>query len=81
MNSTEKKIDMDVAQKIADKVTARISKLEKVDIEHIQDEVQSALMNSRRKDAAEAYIGYREIRTLKRRERSSLDKRCWDCWS
>ncbi|CAM4402341.1 anaerobic ribonucleoside-triphosphate reductase [Paenibacillus macerans] len=75
MNSTEKKIDMDVAQKVADKVTARISKLEKVDIEHIQDEVQSALMNSRRKDAAEAYIGYREIRTLKRRERSSLDKK------
>lgn len=75
MNSTKKKGDSELAQKIADKVTRKISKLEKVDIEHIQDEVQSALMNSRRKDAAEAYIGYREVRTLKRRERSSLDKK------
>jgi len=75
MNNTEKKISMDVALKVSEKVKRRISKLEKVDIEHIQDEVQSALMNSRRKDVAEAYIGYREIRTLKRRERSSLDKK------
>ncbi|GIO38371.1 anaerobic ribonucleoside triphosphate reductase [Paenibacillus antibioticophila] len=75
MNSTKKKVDSELAQKISDKVTRKISKLEKVDIEHIQDEVQSALMNSRRKDAAEAYIGYREVRTLKRRERSSLDKK------
>ncbi|WP_410772105.1 anaerobic ribonucleoside-triphosphate reductase [Fontibacillus sp. BL9] len=75
MISTKKKGDSELAQKIADKVTRKISKLEKVDIEHIQDEVQSALMNSRRKDAAEAYIGYREVRTLKRRERSSLDKK------
>lgn len=75
MNSTERKIDMNVAQTVTDKVMRKISKLEKIDIEHIQDEVQSALMNSRRKDAAEAYIGYREIRTLKRRERSHLDKK------
>lgn len=75
MNCTDKKIDMDVAQKVADKVTVKISKLHRIDIEHIQDEVQSALMNSKRKDAAEEYIGYREIRTLKRRERSSLDKK------
>nr|WP_162944296.1 anaerobic ribonucleoside-triphosphate reductase [Paenibacillus aceti] len=75
MNSTEKKEDMELAHKLADKVTRKITKLEKVDIEHIQDEVQSALMNSRRKDVAEAYIGYREVRNLKRRERSSLDKK------
>lgn len=75
MNSTEKKVDMELAHKLADKVTRKITKLEKVDIEHIQDEVQSALMNSRRKDVAEAYIGYREVRNLKRRERSSLDKK------
>lgn len=75
MNSTERKIDMDVAQKVADKVTRKISRQDKIDIEHIQDEVQVALMNSRRKDAAEAYIGYREVRTLKRRERSNLDKK------
>lgn len=42
MNSTKKKGDSELAQKIADKVTRKISKLEKVDIEHIQDEVQSA---------------------------------------
>jgi len=75
MNSTEKKVDLELAHNLADKVTRKISKLDKVDIEHIQDEVQSALMNSRRKDVAEAYIGYREVRTLKRRERSSLDRK------
>ncbi|AZS17220.1 anaerobic ribonucleoside-triphosphate reductase [Paenibacillus lutimineralis] len=75
MNSTEKKVDLELAHKLTDKVTHKISKLDKVDIEHIQDEVQSALMNSRRKDVAEAYIGYREVRTLKRRERSSLDRK------
>lgn len=75
MNHTEKKVDLELAHKLADKVTHKISKLDKVDIEHIQDEVQSALMNSRRKDVAEAYIGYREVRTLKRRERSSLDRK------
>ncbi|NWL88698.1 MULTISPECIES: anaerobic ribonucleoside-triphosphate reductase [unclassified Paenibacillus] len=75
MNNTEKKVDLELAHKLADKVTHKISKLDKVDIEHIQDEVQSALMNSRRKDVAEAYIAYREVRTLKRRERSSLDRK------
>jgi len=75
MNHTEKKVDLELAHKLAEKVTHKISKLDKVDIEHIQDEVQSALMNSRRKDVAEAYIGYREVRTLKRRERSSLDRK------
>jgi len=75
MDRTEKKIDLDIARRISDKVTHKISKFEKIDIEHIQDEVQSALMNSSRKDAAEEYIGYREIRTLKRRERGSLDKK------
>ncbi|WP_234405518.1 anaerobic ribonucleoside-triphosphate reductase [Paenibacillus sp. IHBB 10380] len=75
MDRTDKQIDIDVAQRVADKVTAKISKYEKIDIEHIQDEVQSSLMNSSRKDAAEEYIGYREIRTLKRRERGSLDKK------
>ncbi|HEY4392405.1 MAG TPA: anaerobic ribonucleoside-triphosphate reductase, partial [Paenibacillus sp.] len=75
MNHTEKKVDLELAHKLTDKVTHKISKLDKVDIEHIQDEVQSALMNSRRKDVAEAYIGYREVRTLKRRERSSLDRK------
>ncbi|MGF7048159.1 ribonucleoside-triphosphate reductase [Paenibacillus sp. DS2015] len=75
MDRTDKHIDIDVAQRVADKVTAKISKYEKIDIEHIQDEVQSALMNSSRKDAAEEYIGYREVRTLKRRERGSLDKK------
>lgn len=75
MDRTDKQIDIDVAQRVAAKVTAKISKFEKIDIEHIQDEVQSALMNSKRKDAAEEYIGYREVRTLKRRERGSLDKK------
>ncbi|MGG0823247.1 anaerobic ribonucleoside-triphosphate reductase [Paenibacillus turicensis] len=75
MEATEKKVDMAIAKQVAVQVTNDISTADKVDIEHIQDLVQHHLMNSPRQDVAEAYIGYREIRTLKRRERSDLDKK------
>ncbi|WP_405169444.1 anaerobic ribonucleoside-triphosphate reductase [Paenibacillus sp. FSL H3-0286] len=75
MTRTEKGIDDEVALKVTEKVVNKLSNLNNVDIEHIQDEVQSALMLSKRKDVATEYIGYREVRSLKRRERGSLDKK------
>ncbi|MEK4006527.1 anaerobic ribonucleoside-triphosphate reductase [Paenibacillus sp. FSL H3-0333] len=75
MIRTEKGIDKEVLNKVTDRVMHRINDLETVDIEHIQDEVVAALMLSKRKDVAVEYIGYREVRSLKRRERSALDKK------
>lgn len=75
MMRTEKGVDGEVLNKVTDRVIHRINDLETVDIEHIQDEVITALMLSKRKDVAIEYIGYREVRSLKRRERSALDKK------
>ncbi|MHB0943413.1 anaerobic ribonucleoside-triphosphate reductase [Paenibacillus sp. ALE1] len=75
MVRTNNGIDKEIAEKVAKKVIHKIEGLNKVDIEQIQDEVVSALMVSKRKDVAVEYIGHREVRSLKRRERSSLDKK------
>ncbi|MEK0317758.1 anaerobic ribonucleoside-triphosphate reductase [Cohnella sp. 56] len=75
MRATPPGVDRDVARTTTDEVLARIGERERVDIEYIQDEVELALMNGPRRDAAAEYIGYREIRHLKRRERSALDRK------
>ncbi|WP_218641674.1 anaerobic ribonucleoside-triphosphate reductase [Paenibacillus odorifer] len=75
MIRTEIGIDTNIAENIAKQVITNIKDREKVDIENIQDEVVTALMSSKRKDVAVEYIGHREVRSLKRRERSCLDKK------
>lgn len=64
-------IDYDAANKIADKIAS--SKVEKDSVEHIQDQVEEALMKKFPK-VARAYITYRNERTRKRNMHSDLMK-------
>ncbi|MEC4565524.1 anaerobic ribonucleoside-triphosphate reductase [Paenibacillus sp. CMAA1739] len=75
MNRTKKGIDKQLAAIATKEVVEMFNNASSVDIEVIQDAVVDVLMQSERKDVAKEYIGYREVRNLKRRERSSLDKK------
>lgn len=75
MNRTKKGIDKQLAANATKEVVEMFNNVSNVDIEVIQDAVVDVLMQSERKDVAKEYIGYREVRNLKRRERSSLDKK------
>ncbi|MGV6935843.1 anaerobic ribonucleoside-triphosphate reductase [Paenibacillus sp. CMM36] len=75
MDRTKKGIDKQLAANATKEVVEMLNNVSNVDIEVIQDAVVDVLMQSERKDVAKEYIGYREVRNLKRRERSSLDKK------
>ncbi|QSF43377.1 anaerobic ribonucleoside-triphosphate reductase [Paenibacillus tianjinensis] len=75
MARTEKGIDEEVAESVAEKTIHKLLGKKNLDIECIQDNVIDSLLLSKRKDVAKEYIAHREVRSLKRRERSSLDKK------
>lgn len=69
MDSTIAGIDSDIARAIAEKVLKRISSKKDqtvVSVEQIQDFVEEELMSSSRKDAAKAYILYRNMKDMER---------------
>ena len=70
MSETEKGIDHSLAQYIAEKISSDLQAKDKVSIETIQDQVESLLMGSDRREVAKKYILYRAERT-KARESSS----------
>ena len=60
---------------IATKISDEISNVNKnLEVEEIQDSVESKLMSSKRKDVAKAYVIYRNERSKVRQKNSSLNK-------
>ena len=70
--------DAVVATLIKKNMTASsmLEEVEKVEIETVQDTVESVLMDYGYKDTAKAYILYRQIRTIKREKDSKLVQSC-----
>ena len=62
---------INIATKISDEI-GNINK--KLEVEEIQDSVESKLMSSKRKDVAKAYVIYRNERSKVRQKNSSLNK-------
>ena len=62
---------INIATKISDEI-GNINK--KLEVEEIQDSVESKLMSSKRKDVAKAYVIYRNERSKIRQKNSSLNK-------
>lgn len=75
MRATEQGVDLELAEKIASKVTLYLFKQsDKHPVEYIQDIVENELMKSSRKDVAKEYITYRRKRTEERLKNSELFK-------
>lgn len=70
MRETDEGVDEELAQKIADYIEEKYTKVGKVNIEEIQDNVELELMKTR-PDVAKKYIIYRE-------ERARLREQGWD---
>lgn len=69
-------VDSSVAERVADKVASNPS--EELGVEEIQDIVENVLMASRCKQAAKAYIKYRDQRSRERAKRSELNRKVRD---
>ena len=79
MVRTEKGVDHDLANAIADKIEAECGGFNlPFSIEKIQDMVESNLMASDRKDVAKEYILYRAERTKKREQKSDIISQIWN---
>lgn len=75
MARTEKGIDLEVANLVANKTEKKIEKSKnEIHIESIQDMVEEYLMQSNRKDVAQEYIRYRFKRNEERNSMSYIDK-------
>ena len=70
MRRTDKGEDLDLASKIASSVENGYK--EKIAVDEIQDLVEQKLMSSRRKDAAKAYIKYRQKRDVARQSKTRV---------
>ncbi|MNH66474.1 Anaerobic ribonucleoside-triphosphate reductase [compost metagenome] len=75
MRVTEYGIDIELAEKVANKISQQIDKSKRdVTVETIQDAIERDLMMSSRKDVAKEYIRYRQKRTEERLKQSELFK-------
>ncbi|KAA9007742.1 anaerobic ribonucleoside triphosphate reductase [Paenibacillus spiritus] len=75
MRMTEQGIDIELAERIAHKVSQQINRLKaQITVEEIQDIIERDLMMSSRKDVAKEYITYRQKRTEERLKQSELFK-------
>ncbi len=72
MKDTEKGIDSELSNKIADNISK--TKKETMTVEEISDTVENKLMSSSRKDAAKSFIIYRKQRTDIRESNSTFMK-------
>lgn len=70
MMRTDKGIDAELAGTIAQSVSS--SWKEQISVEEIQDLVEKKLMGSKRKDAAKAYIKYRQKRDVARQSKTRV---------
>jgi len=70
MARTEKGIDPDLIERIAESISKSTS--EKASVDKIQDMVERKLMDSRRKDAAQTYIKYRQKRDVARQSKTRV---------
>lgn len=70
MMRTEKGVDLELIESIVSSVENRYK--EKMTVEEIQDFVEKKLMASKRKDAAKAYIRYRQKRDVARQSKTRV---------
>ena len=70
MMRTDKGIDAELASTIAQSVSSGYK--EQISVEEIQDLVEKKLMGSKRKDAAKAYIKYRQKRDVARQSKTRV---------
>lgn len=73
MDKTEKGIDVELANRIADSISKTDKK--KLEVEEIHMLVQNKLMASSRKDVAIEYITYRNERSKKRQKNNKLNQK------
>lgn len=71
MHRTDKGVDSELVDKIVEAIQTKFYK-EKVSVEEIQDFIENKLMSSRRKDAAKAYIRYRQKRDVARQSKTRV---------
>lgn len=76
MKKTEAGVDIEIAEKVAGSLmtSKNFKELEAIDVDTIQNFIETELMKSRRKDVAKEYILYRDKRTRNRNTKSKLIK-------
>lgn len=72
MLRTEEGVDLELINKIADSIENTFKYKEKISVLEIQDLVEKKLMSSKRKDAAKAYIKYRQKRDVARQSKTRV---------